>query len=220
MPEDSIDVLMRIVGPRGAMMAESATQFTVGNSSNALALGFEPGRFCELREFDLSAGIDGSAEKRKKKAKKAAAEAAAKENLPRTAEQRRAEIVRSQDKKVGARDKDVSLEMQPVEYTRVMDCASTQLFQALVQCDTLDEINIVKRKAAGTRNSGEVYLRLDFKQVLITELDWKDSSHVILETGSFIYREVVIRYRPQKDDGSLGTIVQSHWKMRATRTGG
>ena len=105
-----------------------------------------------------------------------------------------------------------------MEFTRIFDTASTLLFKALVGCETLDSISIIKRKAAGTINSGLAYLRLDFTKVLMTDLEWKDAEHIIEETGTFIYREITVRYRPQKPDGTLGAIIPMNWKMKTETT--
>ena len=43
-------------------------------------------------------------------------------------------------------------DMQPIEFTRLMDSASIRLMNYLTTCTTLPSISIVKRKAAGTRN--------------------------------------------------------------------
>jgi type VI protein secretion system component Hcp len=92
--------------------------------------------------------------------------------------------------------------------------ASPILFQALVDCETLSSVAIIKRKAANTQNSGEAYLRLDFTKVLLTELEWEDKEHYVEETGSFIYRELKVQYRQQRADGSLGPPVAIDWKIQ------
>jgi type VI protein secretion system component Hcp len=108
------------------------------------------------------------------------------------------------------------VEPKAVTFTRALDSSSIQLTQALTGCDTLDSVSIVKRRAAGTSNSGEIYLRLDFKNVLITGLSWDDTEERVEERGTFIYREITVRYRPQKPDGSHGTIIPANWKTPAT----
>jgi type VI secretion system Hcp family effector len=106
------------------------------------------------------------------------------------------------------------IDMQPIRFTRIFDMASPILFQALVDCETLSSVAIIKRKAANTQNSGEAYLRLDFTKVLLTELEWEDKEHYVEETGSFIYRELKVQYRQQRADGSLGPPVAIDWKIQ------
>ena len=218
MSDEAIDVLMRVVGPNGAFEAESNTVFAPKPVSDLLRHGFTPGQFCEQREFSFSAGVGASlskhAQDKEKEKKKQAAAAQSEGRL--TYREKMETIYQGQYKKASKREKnDDFVDMQPVEFTRVMDAMSSQLFQSLVGCDTLDSISVVKRKAAGTANSGDCYLRLDFSKVLLTNLEWKDSEHLVLETGTFIYRKLTMRYRPQKADGSLDVAIQSEWEMQA-----
>ncbi len=203
MPDGNVDVLMKVVSKGSAMMAESSTAFLVDKVVDRLREGFEPGRYFELQEFSFSAGVESSMSDKKKKKKKADPDLA---GLGATEA-----IVQGQQKKLVKRATREFVDVQPVEFTRIFDTSSTLLFNAMVNCDTLDSVSVVKRKGAGTSNSGEIFLRVDFDQVLMTELEWKDTEHVVIETGTFIYRELTIRYRPQKPDGSLGTIIQATW---------
>jgi len=176
-----------------------------------------------LREFSFAAGVGASLSKHSEKKRKAEAKAvsstAPERELTELQKMRkiRGDQINKQEK--GNQGEDV--DMQPVEFTRVMDSMSTQLFQALVGCETLESISVVKRKATGSANSGDCYLRLDFSKVLVTNLDWKvgESAHVILESCTFIYRKVMIRYRPQRPDGTLDVAIQSEWEMRAAGSG-
>ena len=207
---------MRVVGPNGPLAAESLTVFTTSIGSDGLRDGFVPGEFCELREFSFSAGLQGSLSKSKQKQDKKDAKAAKENERPvetLSLTEKRERLHASQAQRSTKRNAAEFVDMQPVDFTRVMDSASTLLFKAMVECETLPELSIVKRKAVGSKNSGECYLRLDFQKVLVTKLEWKDSEHIMVETGSFIYRKVTIRYRPQKYDGGLGTVIQSSWTM-------
>ena len=213
MADQTIDVLMRIVGPNGPMPAESLTVFTGALLTDVLRDRFVPGEFCELREFSFSAGIEGSLSKFQADKTKKAAKAVEKAPELLTLAEKRAHLHQSQINRAEKRGAKEFVDMQPVDFTRIMDSASTLLFNAMTGCDTLPEISIVKRKAAGASNAGSCYLRLDFQKVLITRLEWKDSEHLMVESGTFIYRSVTIRYRPQEADGRLGTVVRSIWTM-------
>ena len=221
MAEPAVDVLMKIVGPKGPLEAESYTQFKTKPVTDLLRQGFTPGQFCELREFSFAAGVGASLSKHSEKKRKAASQAALSEKADgELSELQKALKIRGDQNKL--RDKRAEgedVDMQPVEFTRLMDSMSTQLFQALVGCETLESLSVVKRKATGSANSGDCYLRLDFSKVLVTNLEWKDSEHVILETCTFIYRKVTIRYRPQRPDGTLDVAIQSEWEMRAAGSG-
>ena len=207
-----IDVLMKVVGPTGQPFeAESSTVFATKPVMDLLRQGFTPGQFCELREFSFEAGAVSSNDAKEPDNERQQAVAGA----GRMVNERLDAIYRGHAERRDRREAKESLDMREVEFTRVMDSMSTQLFQALAGCDTLDSISVVKRKAAGSKNSGDCYLRLDFSKVLITNLDWKDAEHVVLETGKFIYRKLTMRYRPQKPDGTLDVAIQAEWEMKA-----
>ena len=220
MAESAVDVLMRVVGPKGPLEAESYTQFKTRPVMDLLRQGFTPGQFCELREFSFAAGVGGSLSKHSQKKRKGEKAALPVEDDGESSELQKVFKIRGdQDKRRDKRAAGEDVDMQPVEFTRLMDSMSTQLFKALVDCETLESISVVKRKATGSANSGDCYLRLDFSKVLVTNLDWKDSEHVIVETCTFIYRKVTIRYRPQRPDGTLDVAIQSEWEMRAAGSG-
>lgn len=203
------DVLMRIVAKTGAMPAESRTEFMADKVIDTLRTGFDIGKFCDLSAFKFAAGVETGLSKKEKKRAKAASDD---QSRPRI--ERGLEIRQSQANKSVKRGQAEAMDMQPVEFTRVLDTASTLLFQAMTNCETLDEVSIAKRKAAGTSNAGEIFLRLDFQSVLVTELEWEDKEHVVEETGTFIYRSLTMRYRPQRANGTLGTIIPMTWKMK------
>jgi len=220
MAESAVDVLMRVVGPKGPLKAESYTQFKTEPNVDLLRHDFKPGQFCELREFSFAAGVGGSLSKHSQKKRKGEKAALPVEDDGESSELQKVFKIRGdQDKRRDKRAAGEDVDMQPVEFTRLMDSMSTLLFQALVGCETLESISVVKRKATGSANSGDCYLRLDFNKVLVTNLDWKDSEHVILETCTFIYRKLTIRYRPQRPDGTLDAAIQSEWEMKAAGSG-
>ena len=70
----------------------------------------------------------------------------------------------------------------------------------------------MKRKAAGGASAGEVYLRLDFVGVLITQVGWSNDDPV-KETCQFIARAITVNYRPQLSDGTLGDTRHGFWSM-------
>jgi len=151
---------------------------------DVLRLGFKAGYFFELQDFNYSVGSQMALAK--------------KDEDP--------------DAPV-AKPKSDFVDIQPVGFTRIFDMASIALFTALVASQTLDSVTVVKRKAAGSKNAGEIYLRLDFNKVLLTSLDWSEKQDAVTEVGSFIYRELEVQYRPQRPDGTLGAIIPSSWRM-------
>ncbi len=234
MADGGIDVLMFVMKTSEPLAAESFTRFNFGTAmaDTQMRAGFSPGYFCELREFDFSAGVVpkkskeddmSELEKEERRQRKRDKQADLQERMQGQSffaqrEMRKDMIAHKHVKAAKKRDASEFVDMQPVEFSRVMDTMSPALFQSLVDCDTLAQVSVAKRKSAGSKNSGEIYLRLDFERVLLTNLDWKDSEHLIMETGTFIYRKITIRYRPQRSDGSLGPVIQSGWEMKPIPT--
>ena len=205
MADAGIDVLMLMKASNGPIPAESQTVFTPSKTPDPLRLGFQAGQFCELLAFEFAVGIEPAGAKLPDEFYKKHPELA--KQLEKVKKQN------AMQEETLSKSADI-IEAQPIQFTRLFDVASPRLFQALVGCETLDQVSIVKRKASGTANSGEVYLRLDFTKVLVTELEWEDKEHYVEETGTFIYRELVVRYRQQKPDGTLGVPIPMEWKMQ------
>lgn len=214
MADAGIDVLMQVVitSKSLAMEAESQTDFKPLIKGDSMVEGFTPGQFCELREFDFSAGVESLMKKKKDEPQTPTPPPDAVDDITES-------VLRTQRERYVKRKTGDFVDMQPVSYTRVLDSASPLLFKALTECTTLASITIVKRKGAGAATSGLGYLRLDFSDVLMTSLNWKDSEHVVVETGTFIYRKLTINYLVQKPDGTLIPGSSANWQMKSTRTG-
>lgn len=223
MADNTIDVMMRVVGPKNDIAADS---FSILAKDDDLQKDFRPGYFCDLIEFSFSAGAEGAMSNRSKEQEKLRTMQANLANLSAKKEQPPAprwqksndllvlDHVQKQ-RRQAEKKRTISsfMDMQPVEFTRIMDSASTLLFKALVQSETIKQVTIIKRKAAGVEQAGLCYLRLDFSQVLFTHIDWKDEQSVVHESATFIYRGLQVRYRPQLPSGTLGATVSMDWKM-------
>ena len=104
------------------------------------------------------------------------------------------------------------VDIAPVNFSRYMDRASTVLLQHTIRRTSFDSCTVIKRKAAGSKSSGEVYLRFDFTGVMITKVSWSDDLP-IKEDYDFICRAVTVSYRPQLPDGTLGAVIPGFWTM-------
>jgi type VI protein secretion system component Hcp len=102
------------------------------------------------------------------------------------------------------------LEVEPVSFSRLMDQASTVLFQGLCESQTFATATIVRRMSTGSGTGGLAFLRLDFNDVLIVGIDW-DEEDVIKEKYKFVCRGVKVQYRPQASDGSLSAAISGVW---------
>ena len=102
---------------------------------------------------------------------------------------------------------------------RLIDSSVTGLLSNCFQRKIVEEISILQRKTIGQANasaghggpsavvSHAGFLRIDFKGVLITDMILSLDETTLLETTKFVYREVGMRYRPQNNDGTLGSTI-------------
>ena len=141
MAEAGIDVLMRVVNKGRALQAESRTVFAVNRIIDGLRADFDEGQFCELREFNFSAGAISATVPPAKKDESA---------FQAQIRQRAFEMRKKRAVREGNRANLETVDIQPVEYTRILDTASTLLFKALVGCE--DAGFHLDREAEGCRH--------------------------------------------------------------------
>jgi len=101
------------------------------------------------------------------------------------------------------------LEFDDFNFERTIDAASPIFFQHCCNSKTFSSATLVKRlsQGEGTRESGTIFsqvgfLRIDFREVLITSISWDDGD-VVKEKVSFICKEMEIKYRQQDVSGKI-----------------
>lgn len=206
-PGDSSDLIMKFVLNGAPIAAESTTQLSSREGSgNPLLIGFRKGGMFEVDRFTFRAGTqdDDSA------GNNAAPGKSGKGGKPQANPNANSQL----GYKAWRAGKDIKypVDLQPVSFTRSVDSASQVLIQNCIDCVSYDHATLIKRKAAGGTAAGEVFLRLDFIGVLVTGVEWSDDS-LVSETCHFICRSVVISYRPQLPDGTLGAVTSGFWSM-------
>lgn len=100
------------------------------------------------------------------------------------------------------------LDFQAFEFSRWLDGASIELFDACCNSRTLQKAAVVKRKSGTGQRA---YLRIDFKKILIVSLNWDVDDEGIKEKVKFICRGATVKYRPQLATGALGPEVEAEW---------
>lgn len=109
------------------------------------------------------------------------------------------------------------VEFQKMSFSRIIDRASPTFFSACCKSQPFDEAVLVKRVSRGERNNKSRlpvgYLRIEFKKVLITGVDWTDGD-LVQEKIEFICQEMNIKMRTQTDDGEVTAQGERivHWK--------
>jgi type VI protein secretion system component Hcp len=83
-------------------------------------------------------------------------------------------------------------DLEQMSVTKKMDVSSTKIFDLCNKSTTVYGACILKRKAIGD-NSLRGYLRIDFRQLLITDLNWDDGD-VIKEDFKFVCRAATVTY--------------------------
>ena len=113
-------------------------------------------------------------------------------------------------------------DLEPISITKRMDLSSPTLFDCMRNSFKFQTATIIRRKAIGAEML-RTYLRIEFGDVMITELEWSDDD-VIKETFKFVCRSASVRYAietPSTDPGRRGAatltpLEEVHWKLLDT----
>jgi len=108
-------------------------------------------------------------------------------------------------------DRPYPSDLDEIQVTKDMDYSSPVIFEKCLASFKFESATILKRRAVGGVLKG--YLRIDFKQVMLTSLDWKDDE-VVEETFNFVCREAVVQYAMESASQQDVTIVgNATWSM-------
>ena len=104
------------------------------------------------------------------------------------------------------RDIRYPIEFDTFTFSRIIDRASPTFFQACCRQESFESATLVRRvsagSAGGTDRQSVGFLRIDFRDVLLTGLAWDDGD-MVTERCTFICKAMRIRYKPQYADGTL-----------------
>lgn len=89
--------------------------------------------------------------------------------------------------------------------TKNIDAASPKLFHTACVGGHYDECVLWLRRAGGsnTKQSGNVYLKFNFKLVMVENIEWSHGDPAPTESIKFQYGALSIVYYPQNQDGSV-----------------
>jgi type VI protein secretion system component Hcp len=202
--EDSSDIMMRFLDQLGQpIVAEGRAKLISTEKDNPLLVGFKNPYVFEIDRFTFSAGRkDNTPAQAGKPGKAGAGRQGNQSALPVAAGHHDPQAGKS----------GFPGDLQPTSFTRSIDASSPVLIQKCIDRALFKRISLIKRRSTGGPVAGEVFLRLDFLDALITDVQWSNEDEV-QETCEFICRRVCINYRPQLPDGSLGAPVQGYWSM-------
>jgi type VI protein secretion system component Hcp len=190
--------------------------------SQILLDGFKPGYMFEIDKFTLSAECDDESPEDIKKqivrdqTKSKSALKGAKSTRQLTDTEINRQVADRVNKQKGPPVKEIS-------FTRSVDASSASFLQNIAIGKGYRSASLIKRKATGGQAAakddkealaGDVYLRIDFDYVLITEVEWDDDDDEVTEDCKFICRKISIQYRPQLPDGTLGAVIPGVWEWK------
>ncbi len=208
MAEDRNDMLMKFVRSNG--QALDAECQAARNPSDDLIRDFADGKYFEVEDFGFGAGLDDD-DVPKEYAPPPAAETG--KDPPKYAP-KPFKLKYARFMKAGAKgSRGYPVDIEAIEFTRLMDQGSTLFFQDLCALKTFESATLLKRRAVGSGGGLQTYLRMDFTDVLMIGLDW-DEGETVKEKYKFICRGVDVQYRPQASDGSLGAPVPGGWPQK------
>jgi type VI protein secretion system component Hcp len=231
------------VAAEGASMFSSWSKTGKGwtSGNDALMEDFEPGYFFEVDTFDFGVGVNdgeggsgaaanagaggggggkmtnslhGGKPADQKQGSNQGAEAP-KPAKPRFSRFIYPPVVRPGQKKP---DLDYDIDVHPFSFSRQMDMASPIFLEHCASVTPFAKAILVKRKFTGNLGFHESYLRIVFTDVLLTGVEW-DDGEFIKEKCSFVYRQIDVSYRPQKQDGTLDKSVPGTWKAKRKTQG-
>jgi type VI protein secretion system component Hcp len=218
---DHTDLFMIFVDSSGVPVpGESTTELTSSDRiSQDLLSGFTSGCVFEIDRFTLSAEADNLDETdiRQSIAKDNArpgvvAKGAVNPPPVMTPAQISKEIADRLKKQSGPPVKEIS-------FSRSVDTSSGPLLRNIAVGKGYQSAALIKRKAGGgtlrdqkTEVAGDVYLRIDFDYVLVTQVEWQDDDAEVKEDCKFICRKITIKYRPQLPNGRMGAIISGVWE--------
>lgn len=216
--QNSTDLLMAFQDDQGNWMSGEGT--TVFDATDAMMANFVAGSIFEVEEFTFSSGIEDDAgseaeeesdtegaldnemhSKGSTERKKGGKSGKSKKKIKKFKR-----FVENGPPQAGELPLGYDVHLEEITIERQMDKASMPLLGLCLNQKVLTTIVLVKRKFTGRQAFHEAFLRLEFKQPLITSVEWKEGE-VIKETLKFVYRGIVASYKPQKPDGSLGDAI-------------
>ena len=109
------------------------------------------------------------------------------------------------------------IEFDTFTFERIIDGASPGFFSACCNQESFESAALVKRISSGVRGGTDRmsfgYLRIDFRDVLLTGLAWDDGD-MVTERITFICKAMRVRYRQQQADSSLLPATEAIWDQQ------
>jgi type VI protein secretion system component Hcp len=203
MAEHHNDLLMRFVRSNGQELeAECSASI---NANDDLTDDFVRGKFFEVQEFGFGAGLDDDEAPKEPPEPKVEPGKKPPKTAPKPFKLKYARFMKS------GKSRGYPVDIDEISFTRLMDRGSTVFFQDMCDLKTFEQATLVKRRTVGSAQGLQTYLRMDFTDVLLVGIEWEEGELTITEKYKFICRGVMVQYKPQNSDGSLGAAIPGGW---------
>jgi type VI secretion system secreted protein Hcp len=108
----------------------------------------------------------------------------------------------------------------PFSISRKIDKSSPIFFEMACSGTAFQNVFLCLRKGAGvdTGQSGQIFLRFDFKLVAVKTISWSHDDTSPKEEVTFEYGGLQIRYCAQNPDGSMGKVIGTGWNLVENRS--
>jgi type VI protein secretion system component Hcp len=217
--KDSIDVLMTfIVSKTNGVAGEGSSVWDT--TDHDMMEGFTGGNIFEVDDFTFSAGLTGAEDR-------SGTDGASWSGRPgenfihaRGGQERPTMTPNAARKAAGGSslfakyiasgEINFNAEIPEVTITKQVESSSIPFLKACLNYSKFERAMLVKRKFTGNHNFYEAFLRLEFKEPLITGVEW-DEGEIIREKLKFVCRGITAMYRPQDSKGRLGKVLQTTW---------
>ena len=213
---DSSDVLMRFVAGGNALDAECQTLIDPSDVLvDPLIKDFKNGQFCEVDEFSFGMSLDDKDPTQDKVGQSPSggtgnsatggASPAGQESKMRGkfGDWKYASKLEQQNMKP------YPLRMDEFTLTRCYDRMSPVLFHMCCNSESLDSATLVKRRTIGEEKL-RGFFRIDFKEVLITHVQWKNTEPMSEELR-LIFRKIQVQYCVTAFDARTKTVGMKCW---------
>jgi type VI secretion system Hcp family effector len=206
------ELLMRFA--IGTQAIDGESQADVAND-DTLMTDFVPGKFSDIEDFSLGMDLDEKTSAPVIVSPSSSGPPAARSLAPAALSTTGHSRTRFAQWLDGMKAKDAyAVNFEPFSFTKQFDKASPTLFEMCCNSKSFGSISLVKRKLIGTSDrevETYAYVRINFVDALIVGLDW-DVGEAVKEKCKFIARRVMIKYRQQLTDGTLGAQIPGEWK--------
>jgi type VI protein secretion system component Hcp len=210
--EQSNEILMLLVESSGKPLdAECLTK--IDSTTDILASDYNPGTFFAVDDFAFGMNIDDK-DPTTDSANTSGGQGAgaAGQNIPTGPQVKFGKWKSASPAEIKAM-KPYPLRMDEFSITRRYDRASPVLFEKCATSESFQSAAMIKRRVVG-EGKVQTFLRFDFKDVLITHIDWQDAE-VIKETVKFVFREITVKYKTQTAAGKLNAAGSVTWEYDA-----